>query len=88
MLWNWTASRRIKSNFSGFVPVKNMSGEGKEDPWYGLLKESKIQAKKRSTAFIRDVRVGGEPLCAFATDRQLDDIVRFCCSAACHKPHR
>ena len=78
--------RRIKSNSGGFVPVKNMSGEGKEDPWYGLLKESKIQAKKRSTAFIRDVRVGGEPLCVLATDRQLDDIVRFCCSTAYHKP--
>ena len=63
-----------------------MSGEGKEDPWYALLKKSKIQAKKRSTAFIRDVRVGGEPLCVLATDRQLDDIVRFCCSTPCHKP--
>ena len=77
---------RIKSNFGGFVPVKNMSGEGNDDPWYGLLKESKLQAKERDTAFIRDVRVGGEPLCVLATDRQLNDIVRFCCSTTSYKP--
>ena len=78
--------RRIKSNFGGFVPVKNMSGEGNDDPWYGLLKEIQLQAKKRNTAFIRDVRVGGEPLCVLATDRQLNDIVRFCCSTTSYKP--
>ena len=78
--------RRIKSNFGGFVPVKNMSGEGNDDPWYGLLKEIQLQAKKRNTAFIRDVKLGGEPLCVLATDRQLIDIVRFYCSTTSYKP--
>ena len=65
--------------------MKNISGEGKDEPWYGLLKEGKLQAKKRDTALIRDVRVGGEPLCVLATDRQLNDIVRFCCSTTSYK---
>ncbi len=78
--------KRCPSKSAGLVPVKNMSDGGRDDPWYGLLKESKIQAKKRCSAFVRDVRVGAEPLCVLATDRQLNDIVRFCCSTNEHKP--
>ena len=63
-----------------------MSGEGENDPWYGLLKESKQQAATKGSAFIRDVRVGAEPLCVLATDRQLNDLVRFCCHNKEHKP--
>lgn len=39
----------------------------------------KKQASDRKSAFIRDVRVAPEPMCVLTTDRQLNDMVRFCC---------
>ncbi len=49
---------------------KRMSTEGhSDDPWYRLFNTSK--SKCRETAFVRNVRVGGEPLCMLASDRQL-----------------
>ena len=66
---------------------KNLSGrEGTDDPWYRLLGESKSQAINRCTAFIRDVRVAPEPLCVMTTDRQLNDLKRFCCSPLEYRP--
>ena len=67
--------------------VKNISRRGRyDDPWYCLLNESKAQARNKSTAFIRDVRVGAEPFCVLANDRQLHDLQRFCCNGHTFKP--
>ena len=64
-----------------FGQRKTMSGKGKVgDPWYLLLKASKEQNSDKNTAFVRDVRVGGEPLCVLASKRQLNDLKRFCCN--------
>lgn len=57
-----------------------------DDPWYCLLNESKAQARNRDTAFIRDVRVGAEPLCVLGSQRQLNDLQRFCCNLQEFKP--
>lgn len=66
---------------------KNMSGKGKvDDPWYLLLGASKKQNDNKDTSFIRDVRVGGEPLCVLASKRQLNDLRRFCCNETEFKP--
>ena len=66
---------------------KNISGKcGNDDPWYRLLGECKKQATSRKTAFIRDVRVAPEPLCVMTTDRQINDMKRFCCSPVEYKP--
>lgn len=48
--------------------------------WYMLLNECKIQGRALKTAFIRDVRVGGEPFCVVGTNRQLNNLKRFCCN--------
>ena len=66
---------------------KNLSRQGgTDDPWYRLLSECKSQASKPSTAFIRDVRVAPEPLCIMTTNRQLNDLKRFCCSPVEYRP--
>lgn len=66
---------------------KNMSGAGSDnDPWYLLLNESKRQSRIKESAFVRDVRVGGEPFCVLASNRQLNDIKRFCCNTKEFKP--
>lgn len=66
---------------------KNLSGRSSDDdPWYRLLGESKKQAASRKTAFIRDVRVAPEPLCVMTTDRQINDMKRFCCSPIEFRP--
>ena len=57
-----------------------------DDPWYRILGESKKQACNRKTPFIRDVRVAPEPLCILATDRQLNDLRRFCCNPIEYRP--
>lgn len=78
-------TRQRKSNSS--VPVKNVSGAGKkDDPWFRLLGDSKKQAIDRKSAFIRDVRVAPEPTCILTTDRQLNDMERFCCNPVEYKP--
>ena len=67
--------------------MKNLSGTGKkDDPWFRLLGDGKKQASDRKSAFIRDVRVAPEPRCVRTTDRQLNDIVRFCCDSVEFKP--
>ena len=66
---------------------KNMSGPGRaDDPWYLLLNASKQHSLNKETAFVRDVRVGGEPLCVLASNRQLNDLKRFCCNHKEFKP--
>ena len=66
---------------------KNMSGAGRSsDPWYMLLNESKIQGRDPKTAFVRDVRVGAEPFCVVRTNRQLEDLKRFCCNPVEYRP--
>ena len=66
---------------------KNMSGAGRSsDPWYMLLNESKIHGRDVKTAFVRDVRVGTEPFCVVATNRQLNDLKRFCCTPVEYRP--
>ncbi len=78
-------ARQRKSNSS--VPVKNVSGAGrKDDPWFRLLGDSKKQAINKKSAFIRDVRVAPEPTCILTTDRQLNDMERFCCNPVEYKP--
>ena len=78
--------KRKTDNNSGFG-FKNISGSGKtNDPWYCLLKECKMQARSKDTAFIRDVRVSPEPLCLLASERQLNDLKRFCCDVNLFKP--
>ena len=42
--------------------------------------------KKKFTAFIRDVRVAPEPLCVMTSDRQLNDLKRFCCNPVEFRP--
>ena len=65
----------------------NTAGQIKDDdPWLRLLGEGKKQALSRNTAFIRDVRVAPEPLCVMATDRQINDLKRFCCQPTEYKP--
>ena len=69
------------------VPVKNISGAGKQhDPWFRLLSYCKKQASDWKSAFIRDVKVTPEPMCVLTTDRQLNDMVRFCCNPVEFKP--
>ena len=76
-----------KSKDKTNVPVKNLSGTGKKgDPLFRLLGDCKKQASDRKSAFIRDVRVAPEPLCVLTTDRQLNDMVRFCCDPVEFKP--
>jgi hypothetical protein len=71
---------RQRAKLLGSRAQKNMSGHGRtDDPWYLLLNASKQQSLNKETAFIRDVRVGGEPLCVLASNWQLNDIKRFCC---------
>ena len=66
---------------------KNLSGNyDHDDPWYRILGESKKQASNKKTAFIRDVRVAPEPLCILATDRQLNDMRRFCSNPIEYRP--
>lgn len=48
--------------------------------------KAKPQARSRDTAFIRDVRVGAEPLCVLGSQRQLNDLQRFCCNLQEFKP--
>ena len=67
--------------------LKNMSGAGRtSDPWYMLLNERKIQERDPKTAFVRDVRVGAEPFCVVGTNRQLNDLKRFCCNPLEYRP--
>ena len=64
-----------------------MSGAGRtSDPWYMLLNESKIQGRDPKSAFVRDVRVGAEPSCVVGTNRQVDDLKRFCCNPVEYRP--
>ena len=73
--------KRKRTDKNMFGQRKTMSGKGKVgDPWYLLLKASKEQNSDKNTAFVRDVRVGGEPLCVLASKRQLNDLKRFCCN--------
>ena len=73
--------KQAKGGASNVYAVKNISANaGLNDPWYCLLNESKVQARKKSTAFIRDVRVGAEPFCVLVSQRQLMDLQRFCCN--------
>ena len=68
--------------------AKYISGAGRtSDPWYMLLNESKIHwGRDPKTAFVRDVRVGAEPFCVVGTNRQLDDLKRFCCNPVEYRP--
>ena len=64
-----------------------MSGAGRtSETWYILLNESKIQEGDPKTTFVRDVRVGAEPFCVVGTNRQLDDLKRFCCNPVEYRP--
>ena len=63
----------------------NSSGKS-NDPWYSMIKECKAQARCKNKAFIRDVRVGAEPFCILANERQLNDLNRFCCNTNLFKP--
>ena len=64
-----------------------MSGAGRtSETWYIFLNESKIQEGDPKTTFVRDVRVGAEPLCVVGTNRQLDDLKRFCCNPVEYRP--
>ncbi len=66
---------------------KNISGKRRvDDPWYLLFNEAKKQSKDKKSAFVRDVRVANEPLCVLATDRQLNDLKRFCCNETEFRP--
>ena len=66
---------------------KSMSGEGRsDDPWYSLFNTNKRESKCKKTAFVRDVRVGSEPLCVLASERQLNDLKWFCCYEREFKP--
>ena len=78
--------KRIDENTSQ-LQRKNISGKNKvDDPWYMLLNESKKQNENKRNAFIRDVRIGGEPLCVLASERQLQDLKRLCCDETEFKP--
>ena len=80
------SKRKSNNNNSGFG-FKSISGSRKtDDPWYCLLQECKIQARNKDTAFIRDVRVAAEPFCLLASERQLNDLQRFCCNVNLFKP--
>ena len=64
-----------------------MSGAGRtSETWYILLNESKFQEGDPKTTFVRDVRVGAEPFCVVGTNRQLDDLKRFCCNPVEYRP--
>ena len=64
-----------------------MSGAGRtSETWYILLNESKFQEGDPKTTFVRDVRVGAEPFCVVGTNRQLDDLKRFCCNSVEYRP--
>ena len=66
---------------------KNISGKRRvDDPWYLLFNEAKRQSKDRKSAFICNVIVANEPLCVLATDRQLNDLKRFCCNETKFRP--
>ena len=68
-------------------PKKTLSTNSvQDDPWFRLLDESKKQASNRKTAFLRDVRIAPEPLCVMTTDRQLNDLKRFCCNPTEFRP--
>ena len=56
------------------------------DPWYSLIQECKAQARSKNTASIHDIRVGAEPFCVLANERQLNDFHRFCCNVKLFKP--
>ena len=76
---------RHKDVSKGSYP-KNMSGTGRtSDPWYILLKDQR-KGLKLKTAFVREVRVGAEPFCVVGTNRQLDDLKRFCCNPVEYRP--
>ena len=67
--------------------VKSLSpGNVTDDPWFRLLGACKKQAANAKTAFIRDVRVAPEPLCVMTTNRQVNDLKRFCCNPAEFRP--
>ena len=79
--------QQVKARDKTSVRVKNISGAGKQDgPWFRLLGDCKKQASDRKSAFIRDVKVAPEPMCVLTTDRQLNDMVRFCCNPVEFKP--
>ena len=64
-----------------------MSGAGRtSETWYILLNESKIQEGDPKTTSVRDVRDGAEPFCVVGTNRQLDDLKRFCCNPVEYRP--
>ena len=64
-----------------------MSRAGRtSETWYILLNESKFQEGDPKTTFVRDVRVGAEPFCVVGTNRQLDDLKRFCCNPVEYRP--
>ena len=78
-------ARRRAVNKGSFL--KNMSGAGRpSDLWYMLLNECKIQGRDPNSAFVRDVRVGAEPFCVVGTNRQLNDLKRFCCNPLEYRP--
>ena len=52
----------------------------------GLENTSKRESKCKKTAYVRDVRVGSEPLFVLASKRQ-NDLKRFCCYEREFKPH-
>jgi hypothetical protein len=62
------------------------SANAQDDPWYRILGECKKQAGNTNTAFLRDVRVAPEPLCIMTTNRQLNDLKRFCCNPVEFRP--
>ena len=64
-----------------------MSGAGRtSETWYILLNESKFQEGDPKTTFVRDIRVVAEPFCVVGTNRQLDDLKRFCCNPVEYRP--
>ena len=101
-LWLCETLRELNFNFNLYrIQVKDLSrykdvrkrarktlseNADDDDPWFRLLVESKKQASTRSTAFIRDVRIAPEPLCVMTSDRQLNDLKRFCCNPVQFRP--
>ena len=66
---------------------KNISGKQiVYDPWYLLFNKAKKQSKDKKSAFVHDVRVANELLCVLATDRQPNDLKRFCCNETEFRP--